>query len=118
LLLRAALAAQRLGRAEADALASALRARFALNRLRGDAVHRREEARLALATPDGAQRALALARENFAEQREPWDARLLLEAALAAAAPHAATPALDWLRESGFEAPALGALRARLGGEP
>jgi tetratricopeptide (TPR) repeat protein len=118
LLLRASLAALTLRRADAEALASEARARFALNRLRGDVVHQREEARLSLATPAGAERALALARENFETQREPWDARLLLEAALAARVPQAAQPALAWLHETGFEAPALHALRARLGGVP
>jgi predicted Zn-dependent protease len=116
LLLRASLAALTLKRADAETLANEARARFTLNRLRGDAVHQREEARLALATSGSAERALALARENFAIQREPWDARLLLEAALAARMPEAAQPALAWLHETGFEAPALHALRARLGG--
>jgi tetratricopeptide (TPR) repeat protein len=116
LLLRASLAALQLGRADAGALAAAARARFALGRSRGDAVHQREEARLALATPGGVQQALALARENFGLQREPWDARLLLEAALAAGEPRAATSALAWLDETGCEAPALRALRVRLGG--
>jgi hypothetical protein len=118
LLLRASLAAAALAHRDAGRLADTARARFAQNRLRGDAIHQREEARLALATPGGAPHALALAQENFAIQREPWDARLLLEAALAARDLHAAQPALAWLRETSFEAPRLHALREQLGGRP
>ena len=42
--------------------------------------------------------ALRLAAENYRSQREPRDARILLEAALAAKQYAAAQPALDWLR--------------------
>ena len=59
--------------------------------------------------------ALELARANYAQQREPADARLLLEAALAARQPAAAEPALKWLAESGIESVALKALAAQLG---
>jgi tetratricopeptide (TPR) repeat protein len=118
LLLRASLAAAKLSRSDASALASTAHERFALNRLRGDALHQREEARLLLASGGSAERALTLAQQNFATQREPWDARLLLEAALAAHAPQAAEPALAWLRETGFEAPRLHALRAQLENAP
>ena len=61
-----------------------------------------------------AARALALAQANFEEQREPADARLLLEAALAARRADAAAPALAWLRASGIESPRLRALAASL----
>jgi hypothetical protein len=43
-------------------------------------------------------------------QREPADARVLLEAALAARDKAAAEPALRWLAESRIEAPRLQAL--------
>ncbi len=59
-------------------------------------------------------RALQLARENWAEQREPADARVLLEAALAAGEPAAAAPVQAWLADSGLESVALRALAARL----
>ena len=83
LLLRLALAEQGL----ADHAASfakhreALAARFDAARRRGDAVHRREEARFRLAIEHDARAALALARDNWAVQREPADLRILIEAA-------------------------------------
>jgi hypothetical protein len=46
---------------------------------------------------------LQLAKQNYAVQREPRDARVLLEAAVAAKNPSAAQPVQDWLRRSGFE---------------
>jgi len=63
---------------------AALKARFDAARLRGDSVHRREEARLALRLLKQPPRALQLARANWRVQKEPADARILLEAARAA----------------------------------
>ena len=60
--------------------------------------------------------ALALASENYAQQREPADARLLLEAAVAARQPAAAAPVLKWMAESGIESTALKALATQLAG--
>jgi predicted Zn-dependent protease len=96
LLLRLAIAETRRGRARGAALAGELRARFAAEARRGDEVHGREEARLLLALDHDPDRALARARANWAQQREPWDARILLEAARAAGRPAAAADALAW----------------------
>jgi tetratricopeptide (TPR) repeat protein len=63
---------------------AALKAKFEAAHLRGDSVHRREEARLALRLLRQPQRALQLARANWRVQKEPADARVLLEAARAA----------------------------------
>lgn len=114
LLLRLAIAAQQTKSANAGALAAALEARFDAARARGDTVHRKEEARFALEVKGDAARALPLAVANFAQQREPADARLLLQAALAARQPEAAAPALRWLRESKLQSSVLQALAARL----
>jgi Flp pilus assembly protein TadD len=114
LVLRAALAALQLRRADASELVARLRSRFADSRLRGDFVHQREEARLLLALKGCETDALRSARETFATQHEPWDARLLLSAAAREHAPQAAAPALAWLRETGFESPTLSALAARV----
>jgi predicted Zn-dependent protease len=79
-------------------------------RARQDVVHRREEARFTLELEHDATHAVQLAVANFAVQREPADARILLEAATAAKQPEAARPALEWLARTGFEDPTLRAL--------
>lgn len=83
LLLRHTLALKALAAPELNALVEQLRARFAASQLRGDRVHLREEARFALALLGDRQQALALAKENWAVQKEYPDLRLLAEAALA-----------------------------------
>jgi uncharacterized protein (TIGR02996 family) len=116
LLLRRVLAETALGGGQAATLAAMLRERFAGNIRRGDAIHQREQARFALAVDRDPPRALALARAGWSLQHEPWDARLLMEAALAAGRPAEAAPVLAWLRDSGFEDPRLRRLAAALGG--
>lgn len=103
LLLRLAEAETALQRPEAARQVRALADRYASARLRGDASHRAEEARFELRLRGDAAQALRLAVENYREQREPRDARMLLEAALAAGDPAAAQPVRDWLQRSGFE---------------
>ena len=98
-----------------DAHIEELRARFAASRQRGDSLHQGEEARFLLHLADQPQAALTLAQANWAVQREPRDARILLEAALAAGEPEAARPALDWMAQTGIEDVALTALAQRLG---
>jgi hypothetical protein len=122
LLLRRALAsvaqgAARDGNPTTTTLSPAVRdmaARFEAARLRGDTVHQREEARFALAVERDPARALRLAQQNWLVQREPADARILLEAAVAADAPGAAAPALAWLADTGCQWPRLRALAASL----
>src|SRR5262249_6966360 len=92
-----------------------LSARFAASRLRGDTVHRREEARFTLHLLNDPAAALRLATENWQVQREPWDARLMLETALAARQPHAPTDVLDWLHATGLQDPQISLLVQRLG---
>lgn len=81
----------------------ALDDRYAAAKLRGDTTHRAEEARFHLRLRGDAKLAVALAAENYRVQKEPRDARILLETAIAAKDPGAARSALDWLRSSGFE---------------
>ena len=107
LLLRLALAARAAGAPGHEAWAHSLGERFDAAALRGDTTHRKEASRYRLALRAQPEQALALARENFAEQREPADARILLEAALAARQPAAAAPALAWLAASGIQSVAL-----------
>ncbi len=103
LLLRLALAEQALGLATATSHTAELSARFAASRARGTAVHVREEARFTLALLHDVHRALLLAQANWRVQREPADARILLECAFAADNRAAAQPALDWLKTNHVE---------------
>jgi len=89
---------------------AALEARFAASRMRGDAVHRREEARFTLHLIGRPQDALRLALENWEVQREAWDARLVLEAALASGEPKSAAGVVAWLRDKRLEDPRIAAL--------
>ena len=114
LLLRLALAAKATHDARAGALAAELAARFDAARQRGDSTHRKEESRFVLALQGDVPRALALAQQNWREQREPADARILLEAALAARDRAAAQPVLDWMTTWGVQSVALQGLAAQL----
>ena len=114
LLLRLAIAAHAAKAPEASAWQAELAARFEAARRRGDATHQKEEARFALALLGDVPRALTLARANWAVQREPADARVLLEAAAAAADAKAAAPVLKWMADTGVESVVLRALAARL----
>jgi len=116
LLLRLALAARALKLPVAERHSRALGERFAAAALRGEKLHLQEEARYLLHLRGDAAGALAAARENWKKQREPRDAAVLLEAALAARDPEAAAPALAWLDSSGFESERLRRLAAQLKG--
>jgi Tfp pilus assembly protein PilF len=112
--LRLTLAAKALGLPEAGKRAQALDARFAAAALRGERLHLGEEARFLLELKGDAKAALAAAVENWKSQREPRDAKVLLEAALAAGDRSAATPVLRWLEQSGLEDARLRRLAAQL----
>jgi len=107
LLLRLAIAEKELKAPKAAEHIEALRSRFDAAALRGDKLHQQEEARFNLYLLGNKEKALALAQENWKLQREPRDARILLEAALAMKNPSAAKEALDWLERSGHEDPGL-----------
>ena len=110
LLARAERARGERGRAQADAHAKLMRARFADGGLRGDALNAQDEAWFRLVFEDDAPRALALALANWAIQKEPRDAEIVLAAALAAGQPQAASPVLDWMSRTRIEDPRLAAL--------
>ena len=80
-----------------------LSARFAAAKLRNDRVHLREEARFTLYLLDQPQAALALAQENWMIQKEPADARLVLDAARMINQPQAATAVREWLSKKRLE---------------
>jgi len=114
LLLRLAMAEKALKSPKAAEHIEALRSRFDAAALRGDKLHQQEEARFNLVLLGNKEKALALAQENWTLQREPRDARILLEAALAMKDPAAARGALDWLERSGHEDPYLRQLAEKL----
>jgi hypothetical protein len=114
LLLRLGLAEQVLGMREAAPHIQALGERFAAAALRGERLHMGEESRFLLELKGNPREALAVALENWKEQREPRDAAAVLEAAVAARDAKAAEPVLHWLRESGFESERLKRLAAAL----
>jgi Tfp pilus assembly protein PilF len=89
-------------------------ARFEALKLRGSDFFGREQARFALELQHDPQAALDMARRNWQVQREPWDTRLLLEAAAAAGQPQAANEALDFLQKAKLEDPIVEPLARRL----
>lgn len=101
-LLRLARAEQQLGLPDRRRHVSELAARMAALVERGDRTHGREQAYFALYLQHDAHAALALAVENWAQQREVIDARLVLDAARSAGAPRAADPVREWIRASGL----------------
>ena len=114
LLLRLALAARELKLQEGEKYMRTLGDRFADAGLRGEKLHLQEEARYLLDLKGDARAALAAASENYRTQREPRDALVLLEAALAARDAAAAAPALQWLESSGYEDARLRSVAAKL----
>ncbi|MDR7332895.1 hypothetical protein [Roseateles asaccharophilus] len=100
LLLRAAIAAQRMKAPGAASMAQQLQTRFVAAAARGDdAAHARERARFALDVQGDAALALQQATLNWQQQREPADAVLLLRAARAAGRPDAAAPVQAFVRD-------------------
>lgn len=113
LLLRLAIALDRAKSPDAAAARITLGDRFRAAAMRGDTVHRREQARFVLHLERNPVAALALARENWAVQKEPADIRILLESAIAARDTAAAADALAWIAGVGLEDVALAKLRAQ-----
>jgi len=102
LLLRIAIAQQRLHDPALAQSSARLRAAFNAELQRGEAVHRREQARFLLEVEHQPQPALEAARENWKVQREPEDILALVAAARAAGRPDAAEPALEFVRRTGL----------------
>jgi len=102
LLLRLAIAQQRLHDPGQGRSRETLQAAFAAESQRGAMVHGREQARFLLEVMHEPRQALAAALANWAIQREPDDALVLVAAATAAGVPAAAQPALDFVRTQGL----------------
>ena len=103
LLLRLALAAKNMQDARATNWAMQLRTRFADAARRGDRLHEQEAARFELDIEANPKKALDLASANYAAQKEPRDAEILMRAALGARMGERARPALAWWRATGYE---------------
>jgi Tfp pilus assembly protein PilF len=105
--LRLALAQQAIHSDQVQRYTWIMAARFEALRLRGSDYFGREESRFALQLQHDPKTALDMALRNWAVQRAPWDARVVLEAALAANQPQAAAPVLEFLRNTKLEDPVL-----------
>lgn len=114
LLLRLALAGKDAGDPRAKGWAAQLRDRFDAAARRGDRLHEQEAARFELDIEGHPRKALDYASRNYASQKEPRDAEILMRAALAANQPKAAEPALAWLKASRYEDPAMASLAVQL----
>jgi tetratricopeptide (TPR) repeat protein len=101
LLLRIAIAQKQLHDPALEQSSARLRAAFAAELQRGEAVHRREQARFLLEVLDQPELSLAAALENWRVQHEPDDVLVLMRAARAAGNPGAAAPALNFVRAQG-----------------
>lgn len=94
-----------------------LNSRFNAAELRADTVHQREQARFELQLRSNPRAALKLAQLNWAVQKEPADARILLEAALMAHDRDAAQPVLRQLQQTRLEDINLKRLATQLAGD-
>jgi thioredoxin-like negative regulator of GroEL len=120
--LRLGLAQAALGSPEAARYTWIMAARFEALTQRGSDFYGREQVRFALHLQHDPQTALDLAQRNWQVQRAPWDARVFLEAALAAKEPQAAAPVLTFLEQTKLQDPIIEplarALRAPLKNAP
>jgi len=114
LLLRRAIAAKRLGDPRLESWRRVLNERFEAAAKAGNRVHLREEAMLRLDVEGDTALALKLAVQNWALQKEPADARLLLRAALSAGESAAAQPVADFIAATGLNDARVTPLIARL----
>jgi tetratricopeptide (TPR) repeat protein len=111
MLLRIAIAQRMLhsaGSAHSEALLSNA---FEVEQQRGDAVHRREQARFLLDVSRQPAAALVAAQQNWQVQREPEDLLILLRAAQAAHQPAAAEPVRQFLRQTKLQDVRLAAVQ-------
>jgi tetratricopeptide (TPR) repeat protein len=103
MLLRIVVAQQLLGQGDSALSRARLASAFDVEQQRGEAVHRREQARFLLDVAQQPEGALAAAQENWRVQREPDDLLILLRSAQAAHRPDAARPALMFMQQQQLE---------------
>jgi len=112
--LRIALAQSALHSSDTARYVWIMAARFEALSLRGSDYFGREQARFALDLQHDPQRALDMAQQNWQVQRAPWDARMLLEAALAAKQPRASGEVLAFLKQTQLQDPIIESLAHQL----
>jgi tetratricopeptide (TPR) repeat protein len=117
LLLRVTLAEQRLQHTNFTQHVELIKARIAAAKARGDAVHQGDEARFNLNVLQDAQTALKLAIENWAVQKEPRDARILMEAAISAKNIEATRSVIKFLAQTHLEDAHLDVLVKKVTGQ-
>jgi tetratricopeptide (TPR) repeat protein len=103
MLLRVAIAHRELEDGAGGTADAQLASAFDVEERRGDAVHRREQARFLLDVEGQPSAALAAAQQNWRVQHEPDDVLILLRAAQAARQSQAAAAALQFLSRTGLE---------------
>jgi tetratricopeptide (TPR) repeat protein len=103
MLLRIVVAQRLLGQGDSASGRAMLATAFDVEQQRGEAVHRREQARFLLDIEQQPEAALAAAQENWRVQREPDDLLILLRSAQAAHRPDAARPALLFMQQQQLE---------------
>jgi tetratricopeptide (TPR) repeat protein len=103
LLLRLTLAEQRLQHKDFNQHAELIKDRIAAAKARGDKVHQGDESRFTLHVLKDGQAALKLAISNWAVQKEPRDARILLEAALVSKQFNAALTVVKFIEQTHLE---------------
>jgi hypothetical protein len=118
LLLRLAIAARRLGSADAQRWAAAYAQRLAAAQRAGDNSHQREQALYLLDVRGDPQRALQAAAGNWAVQREPTDVRLYARAALQGHSRPDREVLSAWLAANHYEDRTLPALSTDPAGHP
>ena len=114
LLMQQFLASQALKDADAPRLAQQVEERMQAQTLRQDALIERPRLLYLIRHGKDLSAGLALAQENWALQKEPPDAVLLIEAALKSDRPQAARPVLDWMEQTRYTDPALAHLASEL----
>lgn len=111
LLLRTAMAARQVGDKELESQSVVtLKQRFADALAKHGHTHERDEALFHLVFSDDKSQALTLMSKNWELQKEPVDARSLLQAALANKQPQAAHTVIAWVKQHQLEDPQINEL--------
>lgn len=101
-LLRLAIAGKAVGDPRAKRWTELLDERFSADRANDVQIHKREQTRFELEIKGDASAALGSARANWKAQKEIADARLLLQASIAAGDPESATNVLAFIKANGL----------------